>query len=180
MTNPMEEVTRCEGCPHEDDEVACPPGNFCRAELEDQIQKVRELRALHASMKEGIDKKRSLWMKENEKLLTSEAACKKTLAEEESLLREFALAAYAETGSKKPAEGVGIRISKSLQYDENSAKHWAIREGHIMFLQLDRLGFEAWYKAQLKAKRELPPSMKEYGLAVLEVEQAQPTIGRDL
>jgi len=148
--------------------------------LEDQIAKVRDLRFLYASMQTGIEARHKAWEKENEKLLTSAAACRKTIAEEEQQLRELTLAAYQATGSKKPAKGVGIKISKSLQYEEDFAKHWAITNGHITFLQLDRAGFEAWYKAQLKAKRELPPSMKESGLAVLEVEQPQATIAREL
>jgi hypothetical protein len=148
--------------------------------LEDQIQKVRELRAILESRTQEHHELQVAFNQQHKDLIEALCKARNDCAVEEAKLRELTMTAYAETGSKKPAEGVGIRISKSLQYDENSAKHWAIREGHIMFLQLDRLGFEAWYKAQLKAKRELPPSMKEYGLAVLEVEQAQPTIGRDL
>jgi hypothetical protein len=141
MTNPMEEITRCEGCPHEDDGLACPPGNFCRAELEDQIAKVRELRALHDSMKEGIDKKRSVWEKENEKILTSEAACRKTLVGEEARLRELTLEAYEATGSKKPADGVGIRIVRQLHYDEAEALVWAIESGVESCLSLQKANF---------------------------------------
>lgn len=167
MTNPMEEVARCEGCPHEDDEVACPPGNFCRAELEDQIRKVRDLRALHVSMKMGIDKKWAAYVKENEKLLTSEAACKKTLGEEESRLREFTLATYQETGNKKPAPGVGIRIVKVCEFDPTEAKKWAIEKGACLMLD------ETAYKAALtKGIFDCMPG------TVKEVPQA--TIGKDL
>jgi hypothetical protein len=180
MTNPMEEVARCEGCPHEDDEVACPPGNFCRVELEDQIRKVRELRAALESKTQELHEQQVVFNQQHAALIEAKCKVASDCSEEEARLRELTVQAYAETGSKKPADGVGIRISKSLQYDENSAKHWAITNGHIMFLQLDKAGFEGWYKAQLKAKRELPPSMKESGLAVLEVEQAQPTIAREL
>ena len=148
--------------------------------LEDQIQKVRELRAILESRTQEHHELQVAFNQQHKDLIEALCKARNDCAVEEAKLRELTMTAYAETGSKKPAEGVGIRISKSLQYDENSAKHWAIREGHIMFLQLDRLGFEAWYKAQLKAKRELPPSMKESGLAVLEFEQAQPTIAREL
>ena len=111
--------------------------------LEDQIQKVRELRALHVSMKMGIDKKRAAWEKENEKLLTSEAACRKTLTEEEARLREFALTAYQETGDKKPAPGVGIRIVKVCEFDPTEAKKWAVSIGACLALD------ETAYKAAL-------------------------------
>ncbi len=148
--------------------------------LEDQIQKVREIRAALESKTQELHEQQVAFNQQHKDLIEAKCKVGSDCATEEAKLRELTMTAYAETGSKKPAEGVGIRISKSLQYDENSAKHWAIREGHIMFLQLDRVGFEAWYKAQLKAKRELPPSMKEYGLAVFEVEQAQPTIARDI
>jgi hypothetical protein len=135
--------------------------------LEQQIQKVRELRALHVSMKMGIDKKWAAYVKENEKLLTSEAACKKTLAEEESRLREFTLAAYTETGSKKPATGVGIRIVKVCEFDPTEAKKWAIEKGACLALD------ETAYKAALtKGIFDCMPG------TVKDVPQA--TIGKDL
>jgi hypothetical protein len=148
--------------------------------LEQQIQKVRELRAISESWTQELHVLQVAFNQQHKALIESLCKVRNDCAVEEATLRELTMTAYAETGSKKPAEGVGIRVSKSLQYDENSAKHWAITNGHIMFLQLDRAGFEGWYKAQIKAKRELPPSMKESGLVVLEFEQAQPTIARDL
>lgn len=150
------------------------------AALKDQIQKVRELRATLESRTQELHELQVAFNQQHSDLINAKCKAASDCSEAEAQLRHMTLAAYHDTGNKKPAQGVGIRIAKSLQYDENSAKHWAITNGHIMFLRLDRAGFEGWYNAQLKAKRELPPSMKESGLAVLEVEQAQPTIAKEL
>ena len=45
--------------------------------------------------------------------------------EEEATLRELTLQAYAETGDKAPAEGVGIRERTVLTYDGKVAFDWA-------------------------------------------------------
>ena len=162
-------------------DVEGEPGCTCpETTLEQQIQKVRDLRVELESKTQELHDLQVAFNQQHADLIEAKCKAAADCSQEEAALRHMTLTVYHETGNKKPAQGVGIRISKSLQYDENSAKHWAITNGHIAFLQLDRVGFEAWYKAQLKAKRELPPSMKESGLVILEVEQPQPTISRDL
>ncbi len=58
----------------------------------------------------------------------------------EAILRELTLQVYAETGSKTPADGVGIREVTKLDYDTKTAFNWAIE--HSMALNLDKRGFE--------------------------------------
>ena len=43
------------------------------------------------------------------------------LADAEELLREATIKAYHETGSKQPADGVGIRELTKLEYDPKDA-----------------------------------------------------------
>ena len=79
-----------------------------------------------------------------------------------------------DTGAWPEADRRGL-----LQYDENSIKQWAIKEGHIMFLALDRAGFDAWAKVQIKAKK-LPAPLAESGAAVNEIETATATISKEI
>ncbi len=78
--------------------------------------------------------------------LFSDMVVAKTLVEnEEMLLRELTLQAYAETGNKTPAVGVGIREVTKLNYDGKVAFDWA--KSHKMALQLDKKAFEKIAKA---------------------------------
>jgi hypothetical protein len=172
----MEEVTRCDGCEHED---ACPPGDTCLAELVDQIEHVRVLREDLESRTQDLYEKQVAFNKANAVLIEEKCRLMNACDGAEKKLREMTLAAYKATGSKRPAPGVGIRSIKKLRYDENSIKQWAIQEGHIMFLTLDRPGFEGWAKAMMKSSK-LPESLHESGAAVIEIESPQATIAKEL
>lgn len=151
------------GCPHEDD---CLPGDPCQA-LQEQIAKVRELRSMSSHLQAGVDERRAAWEKENEKLLTSAAACRKTLGDEEAELRRRALEAYRATGSKSPAEGIGVRLVKVCKFDPAEAKKWAISKSAC--LKLDETAFK---NVLLKGIFDDAPGTVE--------EIAQATIARDL
>ncbi len=101
------------------------------------------------------------------KVLTSAAACRKTLMEEEAKLRELVLAAYADTGNKKPAHGVGIRIVKELEYDESKALDWAVASGADACLSLQKSNF-----------KKVADGLKLDFVAIKEVPQA--TISKEL
>lgn len=62
------------------------------------------------------------------------------LDDEENELRDRTLKAYAETGDKAPAEGVGIREVTKLEYDTKVAFDWAVE--HTMAIKLDVSAFE--------------------------------------
>jgi hypothetical protein len=152
---------------------------FPETALEQQIAKVRDLRVELESRTQELHELQVAFNQQHSALIEAKCKAASDCAQEEQQLRELTLQAYEETGSKKPAEGVGIRITKKLQYDENSIKHWAIQEGHIMFLSLDRAGFEGWAKAMMKSSM-LPESLHESGAAVNEIESPQATIAREL
>ena len=146
--------------------------------LEDQITKVHALRAILESRTQEHHELQCEFNLQHKGLIESLCKAQADCTQGEAQLRKLTLEAYKKTGSKKPAVGVGIRISKSLQYDENSIKQWAIKEGHIMFLVLDRAGFDAWAKAKIKTG--LPVSLAESGAGVIEIETAMATISKEV
>lgn len=147
--------------------------------LEEQIEHVRVLRRDLAIREQDLHEKQVAFNQVNAALIEEKCRLMNACGEAEKKLREITLEAYYATGSKKPAQGVGVRITKKLQYDENSIKQWAINEGHIMFLSVDRAGFDGWAKAMMKSSK-LPDSLHESGAAVVEIESPQATIAKDL
>ena len=150
------------------------------APLEEQIQKVRELRAVLESRTQELHEQQVAFNQQHKDLIEAKCKAASDCAHEEARLRELTMTAYAETGNKKPAEGVGIRMVKCLRYVEAHVKDWAMAHDYGLFLELDRAGFQAWYMSQLKAKKELPSSMDEYNIVIEVVKEPQPTIARDL
>jgi len=57
------------------------------------------------------------WEEQHAELLSDIAENSQFLADAEELLREATIKAYHETGSKQPADGVGIRELTKLEYD---------------------------------------------------------------
>jgi hypothetical protein len=111
-------------------------------DLEANISRVRSLRLSISILKDMIDERMSLWEEENRELLDSIEAERIRLREEEETLRAATLEAYRETGNKKPAPGVGIRIMKALDYEECQAIEWAVEAGAGNCLKLDKKNFE--------------------------------------
>ena len=149
------------------------------AALLEQIKHVRILREDLESRTQDLHEKQVAFNEEHAVLIEEKCKLANACSQAEAKLREMTLEAYRATGNKKPALGVGIRIVKRLQYDENSIKQWAINEGHIMFLSLDRSGFEGWAKAMMKSSK-LPDSLHESGAAINEIESPQATIAKEL
>lgn len=83
---------------------------------------------------------------------------------EETLRKEIEFV-YAETGAKKLAPGLGVRVSQILFYDQEQAFAWA--QNHKLALQLDKKAFEKIAKAD-------PPEF------VFFEEKITPTIASDL
>ena len=111
-------------------------------DLEANISRVRSLRLSVSIMKDMIDERRAEWEAENRELLDALKTEGIRLREEEETLRAATLEAYRETGSKKPAPGVGIRIVKDLDYEECQAIEWAVEAGAGNCLKLDKKNFE--------------------------------------
>jgi len=113
--------------------------------LQEQIKVVAEARQ---RLQEATECKTSAyrrWLETNQVLFDNEANVKETCSEAENKLRELTLQAYAETGNKAPAVGVGIRERTILTYDVKIALDWA--KAHRMALQLDKKAFEKIAKA---------------------------------
>jgi hypothetical protein len=115
--------------------------------LEQQIQKVRELRATMESRTQELHELQVVFNQQHKDLIEAKCEASFDCAQEEARLREMTLAAYQETGSKKPAQGVGIRVTKVLSYDPRTAKEWAMIYGHDNLLDLNRSRFADAAKA---------------------------------
>ena len=114
-------------------------------QLEEQIKVVAEVRAKADRM---ADKKRvsyQAWEAQNRVGLDELIAVEQEVKDNEATLRNLTLKAYAETGNKAPAPGVGIREVTILEYDKKIAFDWA--KSHKMALQLDKKAFEKIAKA---------------------------------
>lgn len=109
--------------------------------LEDQIQKVRELRATLESKTQEHHELQVAFNQQHATLIEAKCKAASDCAQAEEKLRELTLKAYAETGSKKPAPGVGIRLVKQLHYDEAEALAWAIESGAESCLALQKSNF---------------------------------------
>jgi hypothetical protein len=154
--------------------------NKLTMDLEAQIQEVRAARSLLAERKDHREAQRAAFEEshrhELEALQNLDDGCTdagKILSEVEAQLRNLTLQAYHQTGEKRPAQGVSIRITKRLSYDEAAAKAWALKE-NPGFLVLDRPGFEAYAKVLLKMKRSIP------GILLQEDEKPMATISKEL
>jgi len=111
------------------------------SELEEQIKHVRVLRADLEIREQDLHEKQVAFNQENAVLINEKCRLMNACGEAESRLRELTLAAYQATGSKKPAPGVGVRVVKTLHYDEAEALVWAIESGAEACLSLQKTNF---------------------------------------
>jgi len=114
-------------------------------ELRKQVQVVAKARKELREAKDIVNVARTKWEEENAPIIEEAEGVGILLGEEEALLRKFTLQAYAQTGNKKPAEGVGVREVTKMEYDLKEAYQWALK--HQMALALDSKAFEKIAKA---------------------------------
>ena len=114
-------------------------------ELEKQIKVVAEVREVARVAKSVVSEARLDWESQNEEILNAVVDTNEKMWDAETELRELTLQAYAETGSKSPVPGVGIREVIKLEYDLKVAFDWA--KSHKMALKLDTSAFEKIVKA---------------------------------
>ena len=141
--------------------------------LEAQILKVRQLRA---NLEAKIQEHHLLQIefnREHSELIESLCKARNDCAQEDARLQELTLAAYAVTGDKKPAKGVSVKLTKSVKYDAEQARSWALTESPG-FLELDTEAFEAWAVIVAKRKHVIK------GLTLELVETPQATIAKEL
>jgi len=110
-----------------------------------QINAVVEARQKSQEM---ADEKKSMYdafIAKHTDFFADVATAATVVGEAEERLRELTLQAYAGTGNKAPAVGVGIRERTVLTYDGKVAFDWA--KAHKMALKLDTSAFEKIAKA---------------------------------
>ena len=118
-------------------------------QLKEQIKVVVEARRKATKLKDRRNTLLEVWNKANQELFDALTQAGAEVAEVEARLRELTLQAYALTGDKAPAIGVGIREVTKLEYDTRVAFDWAVE--HTMALKLDTSAFE-------KIAKVSPPS----------------------
>ncbi len=114
-------------------------------QLEEQIRVVAVARQKAQEAKNIKELALSKWEDENQLILAASTLSHQKVIESEDVLRALTLKAYAETGDKAPAPGVGIRERTVLTYDNKVAFDWA--KAHKMALKLDTSAFEKIAKA---------------------------------
>lgn len=114
-------------------------------ELEKWIKMVAEARRIYGEVCQIKKASYDEWEKRNTPLIEEVKTAEIRVKEFEDTLRNLTLQAYAETGDKAPAEGVGIRERTVLTYDGKVAFDWA--KAHKMALKLDTKAFEKIVKA---------------------------------
>ena len=113
------------------------------------IAEVVAARQTHAELKEMLAKAREQFEQANAELIASLSAASVAVDDSEEALREWGKAEFTATGSKKPAPGVGIRVSKKPAYDLKAATDWAIANAPALITPtLNRKAFEALVKEQ--------------------------------
>lgn len=137
------------------------------SKLEAQIKLVRDLRKLRADVRTEFEKEMATFNKEHVDLMQAMKEAQEDLTEEEAQLRNLTLLAYTATGSKKPAEGVGIRIVKKIEFNPDDAFKWAT--DHDLCLRLDEHDYSTGLKSGLF--KDMPGRV---------FEEPQATISKDL
>jgi hypothetical protein len=113
-----------------------------KAELKSQIAKVRDIRANLETTKAVIDDIERNMHTEHAEAYDALEFQENGLRSAEELLRRMTLAYWKETGEKKPAPGVGIRMVNTLEYDELEALNWAVEAGAANCLTLQKAKFK--------------------------------------
>ena len=113
--------------------------------LKEQIKLVVEARSTKVQLDQLKTERYSQWEYENHDLLLEISEARDRVGDVEERLRELTLQAYADTGNKAPAPGLGIRERTVLTYENKVALDWA--KAHKMAIQLDKKAFEKIAKA---------------------------------
>ena len=112
----------------------------------EELKKLKDLREQIEIIKGQYEVKVKTFEEENKTLIEQKQTLNNAMAVVENDLRTMALEKFKETGEKKLAFGVGIRVMTKLEYDNKVAFNWA--EEHKMALTLDKKVFEKIAKAQ--------------------------------
>lgn len=115
--------------------------------LQEQVILVAQMRGSEAAAKAALAELYDEFRRTNATAILMAQAATQDLATAETKLREMVLAAYAETGDKKPVSGVAIQLRTRLKYDVADAVRWAISNWRESLLSINRGDFERVAKA---------------------------------
>lgn len=112
--------------------------------VENLILEVKAAREVATELDATLKARKAEFEQANAELIASVAAAKQAQSTAEAALRSWGEAEFRATGSKKPAPGVGIRVSRKMVYEEAAAIEWAQGNAPALVLpMLDRKPFEA-------------------------------------
>lgn len=112
--------------------------------VENLILEVKTAREVAAELDATLKARKAEFEQANAELIASVAAAKQAQSTAEAALQSWGEAKFHATGNKKPAPGVGIRVSRKMVYEEEAAIVWAKVNAPLLILpMLDRKPFEA-------------------------------------
>lgn len=111
----------------------------------DKVRKLAEIQKAHTAARQELRRAQEAWELANKALFEKVQAFANLEAAADTMLRKHALDVYARTGNKAPGPGVGVRVTRAVQYDSLVALKWA--KEHQMFLSLDKKEFESFARA---------------------------------
>jgi hypothetical protein len=133
-------------------------------ELNAQISVVKGARIDYQDDKKSLNALRETFEKANADLIARCQARSIVVLSEEDRLRELTLAAYAlDPTCKKPAPGVGVRVSNIIEYDPKEALEYAKKElPGMIIVSLDNPAFYDFMARRIKENRPLPIEVRTY------------------
>ena len=109
--------------------------------LTDQVRRVDVARRSLAATAAALAERRAEFEREHAALLREHKERQLQVQEQELRLRDMAVLEFSQTGDRKPAPGVSIRMATEIRYDDEAAFAWAKQSG--MCLTLDAKAFDA-------------------------------------
>jgi hypothetical protein len=116
--------------------------------LEDDIRKLADLRDEYFKLDTQLEMSRQKWLEENADLILKRSALDDQIKTEEVFIRKFAVDTYVNTGNKKPAPGIQIKIVEKLTYDEAEGVKWAIENNAPGVLKIAKAKFNKAMKGE--------------------------------
>ena len=123
-------------------------GSGLNMTLEDDIQKLADLRDEFFKLDTQLEMSRKSWLEENAELILKRSAIDDQIKTEEEFIRRDAVTEFAATGNKKPAPGLQIKIVEKLTYPEEDAVKWAIENNAPGVLKIAKAKFDKAMKGE--------------------------------
>ena len=119
-------------------------------ELSKAIKVLAEARLYAEAVENAYDAAMREWEQQHAPMLADRELRKAATKEAEAIVRELAIAAYNDTGDKKPHPAATIRVMRRVDYEKDDALIW-VKANAPTLLVLDKKGFESGVKAGLFA-----------------------------